>query len=123
MECYTIQMAKHRVVDKTKMVFLDTTVKSGERWLAPKWDMVLGHKNRSVSNEQYTKQFREMMNISQETHKEKWDSLFTIDLPIVFACYCPCFNFCHRYLLIEILAEYALKHQIPFTYLGEYRTE
>lgn len=120
MECYTIQMAKHRSVDKTKFNFIDTTVKSGYKWLAPKWEMVMGHKNGSVSNEDYTTQYLEMMSQSQIVDADKWKELFNQDKPIVFACYCPCFNFCHRYLLIQLLAQYASERNHTFNYLGEF---
>lgn len=120
MECYTIQMARHRSVDKEKMLFLDTTVKSGAKFLAPKWEMVMGHKQGTVSDEEYTKQFLEMMVQSQTNHPDKWNALFEEQRPIVFACYCSALAFCHRYLLISILSEYALKHHYSFEYLGEF---
>ena len=123
MECYTIQMAQHRRINKETHCFIDTIVKTGEKWLAPLWEMVMGHKNQTVSNEEYATRYKALMVASIVEYPQKWEALFQETRPVVLACYCPTFNFCHRYLLVQLLAHYANLHNHPFNYLGELPNE
>jgi uncharacterized protein YeaO (DUF488 family) len=81
---------------------LDITVKSGDLDFAPTWDMVMGHKNRKLSDEKYISMYTELMNISFEKHRKKWDWLLSQDR-ITLLCYCKKGKFCHRKVLAEIL--------------------
>ena len=40
---------------------LNTTVKSGIKAFAPTWDMVMGHKQGKISDEEYTKLYYALM--------------------------------------------------------------
>lgn len=87
---------------------LNVTVKSAVglmKYLAPTWDMVMGHKDRKINDLQYTEQYRRILN------QVNW----VVILPILeqnaengvvrFLCYCADGKFCHTYLLIDYLVE------------------
>ena len=111
-------MARHRAAKRAGIHFVDTTVKSGMKWLAPSWDMVMGHKGKTVSDSQYTEAFLEMMAESQNVHEVQWDWLVGLG-EVALACYCGEGNFCHRYLLVELVRKYCEGKGIAFEYAGE----
>lgn len=119
MELFTVQMGKWRLARDRGIVFLDTTVKSGDALFAPTWDMVMGHKNGTVSDEEYTKLYRQMMIRSWTHNREKWELLLRSNEQVAIACYCPAGVFCHRLLLKDILQELSGKLNVPFHYYGE----
>lgn len=107
MEVHTFQMAKWRKVKKMEGVkFIDTTVKTGFKELAPTWAMVLGYKDNSLSPEKYTQMYHLMLERSRETHPAFWEALFR-QKKIALGCYCKPDTFCHRYLLVAYLEEHA----------------
>lgn len=119
MEIFTIQMGRYRLAKEKKLDFVDTTVKSGLKMFAPTWDMVLGHKNGSVSDEEYTQRYRQMMIESMRENKQAWLEFIERKEPVALACYCKPGVFCHRLLLKDIFAELCKKKEIPFLYYGE----
>lgn len=80
---------------------IDVTVKSAKnaKALAPTWAMVMGYKKGTISQATYTKQYREIIARSQRTMPEKWNNTIIRKKRIVFCCYCPPKEFCHRVLL------------------------
>ncbi len=82
----------------------DITVKSGVEAFAPTWGMVRGFKNGSISEEDYTEKYLEMMRKSKEERPEIWRELLEKDR-VVLVCYCKAGEFCHRLLLADILVE------------------
>lgn len=108
---YTIQMSKRKAFLKEFLdgIFLDSTVKTGIGRYAPTWPMVLGHKDGTVSDEEYTLLYREMMLRSWiydrtafvSPVKQAYDS----GIPLAVACYCKPGKFCHRHLLVEYLVK------------------
>lgn len=111
-------MAQWRVPKALDIPMVDTTVKSGAKFLAPMWHMVLEHKAGILSNDGYTELFYELMEKSQVDNPEQWDALLAMD-EVAIACYCPDGAFCHRRLLVGILGDLCDKRDIPFAYLGE----
>lgn len=91
---------------------LDITAKTGESIFAPSWDMVWGLKKGKITEEQYTKAYRKLMELSIQKHPEAWKHLLSRDT-VVLVCFCAKGQFCHRILLAQILEELGAK------YMGE----
>jgi hypothetical protein len=100
---YTFQMAKRHALDRAGILWFDTTVKSGPCiQVKPTWAMVLGHKNGTISDEEYTERYNEMLERSYATDPRFWEELCAQEL-IALGCYCRKGAFCHRHLLVEFL--------------------
>ena len=100
---YTVQISvAHRLGLTTDLRYLDTTVKSGDKTFAPTWEMVMGHKKEQISDEQYTREYYTMMRGSYRRNLPRWDEVLSMD-EVILACYCRADEFCHRYLLAEML--------------------
>lgn len=104
-ELYTYQIPKWRGLVKFGMPLIDTTVKSGDPRLCPTWTLVMGIKQKRITEAQYTQAYLQLL--------DYWwfaDPLFFEDLltppRIAVGCYCPPHQFCHRYLLAEFLARH-----------------
>lgn len=83
---------------------LDITVKTGSTVFQPTWEMVIGFKNGSWNEDQYTRQYLALMRKKWRTHREVWDLLLS-KKRIVLCCYCKPGDFCHRLLLAELLVK------------------
>ena len=82
---------------------LDVTKKSGVQAFAPAWAMVMGHKSGQVSDKEYINEYIALMRRSYDENQEVWASILNRER-VVLGCYCkPGADFCHRYLLAEIL--------------------
>lgn len=116
----TSQMAKWKKVDALGLVRLDITVKTGDRRFAPTWDMVMGHKNGDpdYDDEGYTILYRQLMEESYCRDPNYWEDLLHCD-GICLVCFCKACNFCHRFVLIDILEEMCKARGIDFDYVGE----
>ena len=90
----------------------DITVKTGEQMFAPTWDMVIDYKEGRIPKEEYTKQYYEKMRKSYTTHKDTWDWLLR-QKEVVLVCFCKKGDFCHRYLLKDMLVK------LGAVYIGE----
>lgn len=80
---------------------LDITVKSGDKTFAPTWDMVMGHKNGVISDEEYTQKYIELMRKSLKNNRSRWLEVMNME-KVVFCCYCKKGKFCHRILLAKM---------------------
>ena len=118
MKLWTVQMAQWRLAKERGIPLIDSTVKSGKPWLAPLWDMVMGHKNGTLSNEAYTTQYNAMMLKSMRDNPQEWSELIAMD-EVAIACYCQAGCFCHRRLLVPLIGAFCIGNKIPFEYLGE----
>lgn len=97
---YTVNINLARELGLT---YTDTTVKSGDRAFAPTWDMVMGHKEGRVSDDEYIRRYVDMMRRSYRENGGRWKALLG-QQEAYLACYCrPGARFCHRYILAEIL--------------------
>jgi uncharacterized protein YeaO (DUF488 family) len=97
---------------------LDITVKSGNRVFAPTWDMVMGHKEGRISNEEYTDKYIGMMRLSWQRHQADWLRLLKQEV-VTLCCYCPAGNFCHRHILKQLLEKACEVHGVEFVDGGE----
>lgn len=118
MTLYTTQIAKWRTVKKLGIELVDTTIKSGFKHLAPSWDMVMGVKDGTLSEELYTDTYLKLLQERYSDDPEPFMSLLTPE-PKALTCYCRAFKFCHRKLLLDFLKGVAEEHNLPFTYGGE----
>lgn len=97
---------------------IDTTVRSGEKAFAPTWEMVKGIKEHTLSEEEYTKQYIFLMRKSMVDNRDKWLAL--LEKPeFAIACYCGPNDFCHRFVLKDILLKLAKQKNIEIEYCGE----
>jgi hypothetical protein len=97
---HTIYTAHYRYsgTDRT-----DITVKGQDsmgKFFAPSWDMVMGVKKGTISEQEYIYKY---INIIRNAPVEAWLWLFSMD-ERTFVCFCPEQAFCHR----NILANYML---------------
>lgn len=122
MQLFTCQMSKWRQLKDRNIEFIDTTVKSGNHVWAPTWEMVMGHKAGTISDEAYTAAYVGMMRYSYIHNPDDWNRLLYAADPIAIACYCSSApgTFCHRHLLKDILEKICLSRGIPFEYYGEF---
>lgn len=115
---YTAQMGKWRQVKALGLEIFDTTVRSGHRFVAPTWEMVLGHKAGELTDEQYTEQYLNMMRMSIQEHPKQWEDLICRE-NLVLTCYCKSGKFCHRYLLKDIVKQQCDAFGLIFVDKGE----
>ena len=104
MKVYTYQIANWRHANRIGVKALDTTVKSGEALLAPTWNMVLGHKAGTVTDEEYEALYMQMLEERYEHHPEFFEWL-TAHEEIALGCYCAPGKFCHRHLIVKFLKQ------------------
>lgn len=116
---FTIQVGKWRLAKDRDIKMMDTTVKSGYSIFAPTWDMVLGHKAGTLSDEEYSKLYREMLIRSWKTKRKEWTTFLEDDDVYALACYCKAGAFCHRHLLVRFLEQLCKQLEKPFEYYGE----
>lgn len=64
----------------------------------------MGHKNKLLTEKQYTILYLKMLDASYKTNREEWDKLLSMD-SVTLVCYCPKGSFCHRHLLAKYLAD------------------
>lgn len=81
---------------------VDITVKTGLQAFAPTWDMVMGYKRGSITKEEYTARYHDMMVASYAENRATWEELLARDR-VVLVCFCPSGAFCHRVLLAHYL--------------------
>lgn len=88
---------------------IDVTVKSAgnAKPLAPTWGMVMGYKRGTLSEEEYTQQYMNILRRSQKSYPGKWERTLRNHEKLAFLCYCPVGDFCHRILLRDEMARYA----------------
>lgn len=119
MRLMTIQVSKWRLAKKHNVMFLDTTVKSGYSLFSPTWEMVLNHKNKTMSDDEYRRLYRDMLIKSWRERREEWMKFLQSDELTALACYCKPGAFCHRVLLKDFLQQLCKQLEIPFEYYGE----
>jgi ribA/ribD-fused uncharacterized protein len=104
-QLYTVQMSRSRGLQDKGIHVLDTTVKSGVKAFAPRWDMVMAHKEQRLSDEQYTDQYLRMMRDSRRDNPTVWKKLEEHE-KIAALCYCTPGKFCHRHLIVHEFKDY-----------------
>jgi len=91
---------------------MDITVKTSTRpgvILAPTWDMVMSHKDQTLSDWDYTVKYFSLlvarMNAPEMEGRANRSmfNLLTEHKQITLVCFCPAFGFCHRVLAARML--------------------
>lgn len=118
LKIYTIQLSKWRLATAKGIKITDTTVKSGHHQLAPSWDMVNGIKNGFISEMEYKRRYKEVIERSQKNYPDFWRLLIENEI-ICLACYCRAGYFCHRHLLADDLMTYARSQNVDCEIMGE----
>lgn len=88
---------------------LDITVKGQNmigKWFAPTWDMVMGVKNKTTTEQQYTDLYfehllRNWMNYPEAKEATELVVKRATEGDVTFVCFCPAGAFCHRHLLVR----------------------
>ncbi len=90
---------------------LNVTVKSAiglGRVFAPSWRMVMDHKNKKMTDEEYRTLY---LDILRGVSTTQWEQLHEYGIGggggiITLMCYCPDGTFCHTYQMID----FAVRH-------------
>lgn len=98
LKVYTSRVFKYSGPNK-----LDITAKGGSEF-APTWDMVWGIKRKQMSEEEYENRYRKMI------RREQLERLLKRKV-VVLCCYCRPEEFCHRFLLAEMLQELGAQYR------------
>ena len=88
---------------------LDVTVKSAPQWLqpfAPTWAMVRAGKEGTMSEADYTDQYRKILAVVSPHTWEQLNEAGRKMESITFLCYCKDGEFCHTNLLIDWLIKH-----------------
>ena len=82
---------------------IDATRKSAKKakTLAPSWDMIMGYKKGTMTEEEYTRRYAQIMKRSQQERRAAWENTLRDKEAFVILCYCREDEFCHRHLLAE----------------------
>lgn len=119
LEIYTCRVQDHRRLKSEGVEWLDTTVKTGASVFKPTWSMVMGWKNKEITDDQYTVMYRQLMERSWQENKDVWLQTLETDR-LVLGCFCPPDTFCHRRLLAKMMVKVAQIHLGRMaTYHGE----
>ena len=91
----------------TRYNLVDITVKSGNNIFAPSWEIVNNVKSGKITEQEYTKAYQIMMRNSYLCNKPQWQHLSKLasEDNVIFLCYCPAGDFCHRLLLAEMFVK------------------
>lgn len=124
---YTAQISQYRGLREANIPYIDTTIKSGDKHLAPTWEMVSRHKAGTLTDQGYVDLYIPMMRASYRRYDAHWRKIALMD-KVALMCYCPHGihspdthpNFCHRFVLVELFERICKHNGIPFTYAGEW---
>lgn len=118
MKLWTIQLAKHRLLNGTGIELINTTLGSGEHWLAPSPLLLSRYKGRLCTADEYRVEYRRLLQARYRENKRRFHRI--AEKPMVaFACYCPPDAFCHRLELVEPFEGICRGLGIAFEYCGE----
>jgi hypothetical protein len=100
---------------------IDITVKGNHpigRIFAPTWKMVNDYKSgikidKPVAIKQYKAAYCRLMVESYRKNYQTWIKTLTMRNEVIFYCFCPANDFCHRLLLADYLI------QLGADYIGE----
>lgn len=100
MEIYTFQLANWRKVKELGILYMDTTIKSGDWMLAPTWTLLSAYKYNDLSEEDYATSYNILLEERLIKYPEYFDELFNLEA-LAVGCYCRAGKFCHRHLLVN----------------------
>lgn len=83
----------------------DITAKTGHFQMAPTWDIVMGVKNRRISQQQYMESYLRILLNSTDNFPHIWRDLLNKQ-SVTAVCFCNPYEFCHRHLWAEFVKLY-----------------
>lgn len=103
MDVYTVQLGPNtNLAWELQIPVLDTSVQTGSHVFAPTWRMEIDIKSGALSQQEYIRQYYEMMDVSVQQHPTEWEEL--LNKPTVaIAGTAPPGDFCHRHLLVNVI--------------------
>lgn len=115
---WTMGIQQWRYAKTLDIPMYDITVKSGIKAFAPNWDFLMAYKNGEIGIAEYTRYYHQKVIGSINDNLPLWDQ-FLNEPKIILACYCKPGDFCHRYLLTNLLVHYLQDKGRSVTYQGE----
>ncbi len=109
MESFMIITLTRGQIGKSRGV--DITIKSARgngKWFAPTWDMVMGHKHHTLTNEEYTEQYLRILD-KVPNYAWNWLASHAREGKLNLLCYCPgklpdgSPKFCHTKIAIAYM--------------------
>ncbi|WP_107333904.1 hypothetical protein [Klebsiella pneumoniae] len=118
LEVWTGRIPDWRKWEELDILFVDTTLKSGEKIFAPTPELLWPYKQGIVNQAEYVEIYYKLTRERFKRDPEPWIWLINQGR-ICLACYCGHDCFCHRHLLKDILAKLCKKERIRFIDRGE----
>lgn len=118
MELYTVALYNWRSAEVKGIPVINTTIKTGDKRLAPNWNFLTLYQKGTIDEDEYTRRFYAKMRWSYHKHRQFWDELICKDT-LALACYCKPGKFCHRHLLVDIITKIGAREGIEVLYKGE----
>lgn len=121
MDVFTVQISNWRVATERGVLVINSTVRAKHPLFAPTWDMVMGHKQGSVSDDEYRREYYALLDHRLHANVVPWQEFFMFNQgrQIALGCYCTPGDFCHRHLLVPMLGKLATHWKLPYAYFGE----
>ena len=119
LELHTIQMAQWRKLLETGIEIIDATVRTGNKLLAPSWDLVSATKSGTLPDTDFTKQYTDLIRNRYVNDPTLFDDMISKG-KIALACYCGSDKHCHRFILRDILKKVAVSKGYTVIDKGEY---
>lgn len=118
LEVWTGRICDWRYWDNTDVLFVDTSLKSGEKEFAPTPELLWPYKQGIVSKDEYEQVFLNLTRKRFQRNPDPWYWLIH-QQKICLACYCKEGEFCHRHLLKEMIRKLCKREGIQFIDRGE----
>ena len=75
MQCYTYQIGKIESIEGVEdITIINASVKSGHRWLAPTWGLLMAYKRKEITEEEYTQKFQELMRYRYRRYRNLFEA-------------------------------------------------
>jgi len=87
---------------------LDITYKSNSVF-APTKELVYGFKYHGLSQESYFNQYKSLMEKSYTNNQAEWNRILNLKT-VVFVCFCPANEFCHRVILANFFTVFGAEY-------------
>ena len=118
MDVWTIQLAKHRLLQGTDIELVNITLGSGIADFAPDRALLSGFKSGRITESEYKRIYKSLCWRRICTKPDAWLELIQRDR-VALACYCPPDAFCHRLEILSPLEYLCRQEGIYFEYHGE----
>lgn len=118
LEVYTARISDWRHWRNTDVLFLDTTLMSGDLTFAPTGDILWPYKRGEIDEDTYTERYYRTLQQRIQNDYRPWKWLVYQEA-VCLACYCQRGKFCHRHLLKRPVKYICDQEGIAFLDRGE----